>query len=658
MSTKKKLLQAAAGSAGGGAGLNVEDVFSTYLWDGTGGFGERTIANGIDLSGEGGFVWVKDRENSQSHGWYDTERGATKYLQSNTTGAEATVSLGVTSFKTNGFGVDYSHNNAEYASWTFRKAPKFFDVVTYTGDGTEPSAWISHNLGTTPASIWIKRTDSTSNWFVYHKDLSGRYNSLYLNDTSAEQTTYVFDDSTNGITDTQFRVWFGGSNLANISGATYVAYLFAHNDGDGEFGSTADQDIIKCGVVSHTQSNGFDSEVNLGFEPQWLLIKNSNNAGYAWAIFDTMRGWTVQTEDNYLTAESSDAEGTTSTGTGWIDVTPTGFKIQDAMFGTGEYIYIAIRRGPMAVPESATDVFAIDTRDGSTPPEYTSGFPVDMALRKGAVTSTADFYNHSRLMGGAYLLTNTTGTEQFWSNVTFDYMNGYKDGPTVISNDYSWMWKRAPSFCDVVAYTGNGTLGRTVSHNLGVAPEMMWIKGRDDTENWRVFHSGLPTPEDDFLYLNSTNATVTNVEQWNSTLPTSTEFSLSGQGRGVNDSNEGYIAYLFASLDGVSKVGSYTGDSTTGRVIDCGFTSGARFVLIKRTDGAGDWYVFDTERGITTSVAYSLSLNSTAAQNPTGSPTQDYHDRIDPHSSGFIVNHTAASAVNESGQSYIFYAIA
>ena len=653
MATKKKLLQAAAGSAGGGAGLNVEELFSTYLWDGTGSFGERTIANGIDLSGEGGLVWVKDRENAQSHGWYDTERGATKYLQSNATSAEATVSLGVTSFKTNGFGVDYSHNNADYASWTFRKAPKFFDVVTYTGDGTSGRS-ISHNLGCDVGMIIIKNLSRSSNWAVWHRGFTSISYGSILNETYGEFTNGSILTATPTSTTVSIKnPGYDGAGT-NHSGDSYVMYLFAHNDGDGEFGPTGDQDIIKCGVVSHTQSNGFDSEVNLGFEPQWLLIKNSNNAGYAWAIFDTMRGWTVQTEDNYLTAESSDAEGTTSTGTGWIDVTPTGFKIQDAMFGTGEYIYIAIRRGPMAVPESATDVFAIDTYgDGVSAPRFKSGFPVDMFFYK--TTTGGNNYLADRLRGVKLLKTDSTAAETT-SDPTFDYMNGVIDGSGVVANIYGWMWKRAPSFFDVVAYTGNGTAGRTVSHNLGVAPEMMWVKKRNASGSiWAVFHKDVGATK--FLRLNTTDGEATLTALWNDTAPTSDVFTV-GTGGSVNGSGSTFIAYLFASLDGVSKVGSYDGDSTTGRVIDCGFTSGARFVLIKRTDGAGDWYVFDTERGITTSVAYSLSLNSTAAQNPTGSPTQDYHDRIDPHSSGFIVNHTAVLAVNESGQSYIFYAIA
>jgi hypothetical protein len=111
-----------------------------------------------------------------------------------------------------------------------------------------------------------------------------------------------------------------------------------------------------------------------------------------------------------------------------------------------------------------------------------------------------------------------------------------------------------------------------------------------------------------------------------------------------------YVAYLFATCAGVSKVGSYTGTATTLQ-IDCGFTSGARFVLIKRTDSTGDWYVWDTARGIVSGNDPYLLLNSTAAE----VTNTDY---IDTYSAGFEISSTAPAAINASGGTYIFLAIA
>ena len=129
----KKLLQAAAGTAAGGAGLDVSEVFSTYLYDGTGS--ALTVNNGIDLT-EGGLVWLKSRTDNGIHTFYDTERGAQKVLSSNSTGAQGSdagggSTAGLYQFNSNGFsvGADWAGNgnNAsnDYVSWTFRKAENF-----------------------------------------------------------------------------------------------------------------------------------------------------------------------------------------------------------------------------------------------------------------------------------------------------------------------------------------------------------------------------------------------------------------------------------------------------------------------------------------------------------------------------------------------------
>lgn len=110
------------------------------------------------------------------------------------------------------------------------------------------------------------------------------------------------------------------------------------------------------------------------------------------------------------------------------------------------------------------------------------------------------------------------------------------------------------------------------------------------------------------------------------------------------------VAYLFASLAGISKVGSYAGNGAS-QTINCGFATGARFILIKRTDAAGDWYVWDSVRGIVAANDPHLSLNTTAAEVTTD-------DSVDPDASGFIVNQVAATNINVSGASYIFLAIA
>ena len=649
MATKKKMLQAAAGNAGG-AGLDVAEVFSTYLYTG----GISGVTNGIDLAGEGGMVWGKSRTGTGYPWIFDTERGHSKWLYTNDNAAEQSGSIGITSFNSDGFNLTgtstfFNSGTHDYASWTFRKAPKFFDVVTYTGDGVDGRT-ISHDLGCDVGMIIIKSTTSGSDgWIVWHRtfaDFSTGSGHASLNLTN-EAYDSVGVNRADIASSTQ--ITLSAHTSVNDASKSYVMYIFAHNDGDGEFGPSGDQDIIKCG--SYTGDGSGLATVDLGFEPQWVMIKRAGTTSN-WEIIDTMRGFPTNpigagTADNArLFANLSNAES----GFPMLGLTSTGF-VTGASWGAGEeVIYIAIRRGPLAQPESGTEVFDVDAQNGGS--FVNTPFPVDFQINKNR-TFASGAVAISRLTGGRALDTSSTGAEGGASYFEFDHQNGIEDNYQGIDGCIYWSFKRAPNFFDSVCYTGNGVAGRTVSHNLGVAPEMMWVKDRNGGASWYVYHSGLDVngdglPETDVMRLNFNIAAYDDVTSWNDTAPTDTVFTL-GFGH-PNTSSYTYIAYLFATLPGVSKVGSYTGNGTS-QTIDCGFTSGARFILIKRTDSTGDWYVWDTERGIVAGNDPHLSLNTTAAE-----VTSD--DSIDPDNSGFIVNQLAATNINVSSASYIFYSVA
>ena len=644
MNISTKLLKAAAGQAAGGASLDVDEVFSTFLYDGTGS--AQTITNNIDLSGEGGLVWIKTRTNDVYSGYdnlfFDTERTLGKKLIANSTNAEASLSNGFTAFNSNGFSigssVELNSNGEDIVSWTFRKAPKFFDIVTYTGDNTSNRA-ISHNLGSTPGMIICKST-SSGQWGVWHRSLSGN-NGLRLDSTAAAGGSLLHDSST--VNSTSFEVSTGGYVLDNQN-QDYVAYLFAHNNNDGGFGPDGDADIIKCGTCSG--ESGSNRTINLGFEPQWIMTKSVGSGD--WRIMDTMRGLLASGTSVSLEANDSGAEGSDDT----LHITPTGFYV-NGLPGSGDYIYMAIRRGPLAAPEDATKVFSIDTL-GTSAPYFDSNHIVDMGLVKqtGAASS---WFVYTRLVGEKNFYTDFTAAENNASEAGFDFMNGHIDSNWGGTNSYSWMWKRAPGYFDVVAYTGAGA-AQTVNHNLGVVPEMMWIKNRGATENWVVYHSGIDssTPEDYYLRLNQTSARI-DIDggagnRFNQTAPTASVFTVGTDGD-VNGSSVAYIAYLFATVAGISKVGSYTGNGSS-QTIDCGFSSGARFVLIKSSTQATEWNVFDTARGIVSGNDPALFLDNTSAEVTNG-------DFIDPHSSGFTINYvTSLQGCNTNGETYIFYAIA
>lgn len=628
--------------------LYVDDVFSTYLYTGNGT--TQTINNGIDLAGKGGLVWTKSR-TARDHYLIDSNGGRLYGHSSNTTDAKSGFgNINATFGNSDGYRFINAGNTnisgENFISWTFRKAPKFFDVVTYTGNGVA-GRQIAHELGVAPGMVIIKRTDSGHGWEVWHRG-NGAAVQLMLNHTKAGGSGYdawvsaanITTFTVNGDVTTSGGILYS----SNDYGGTYVAYLFAHDPSADGF--------IQCG--SYTGNGSATGPiVNLGWEPQYLMVKNASGTGN-WQIIDNMRGMAVGSADATLQANLSGAEASAD----YVSPTATGFQVtstsSEVNTNGSTYIYLAIRR-PNKPPTTGTEVYNAIARTGTGAAATVTGvgFAPDLALissRNGTNPPTM----YDRLRGGGYLFSNLTGSERNEpvALAAWDTMDGVKvqiDGVHNGSNvNYiNHFFRRAPGFFDVVCYTGTG-VARTVPHNLGVAPELMIVKGRSlRGHGWYMYLCSAGNTAG--LSLNTINATTDGVAWWNNTSPTATEFSL-GRAAALNGWDSTYVAYLFASLPGISKVGSYTGNGTT-QTINCGFSTGARFILIKRTDSTGDWYIWDTARGIVSANDPHLSLNTGAAEVTTD-------DSVDPDVSGFIVNQVAATNINVSGGQYIFLAIA
>jgi len=598
-------------------------------------------------SGDGGMVWIKSRQYAQDNQMGDTERGFNKYLITNSTTSEGAYAsgYGITGFNSDGFDLGLNHQtnytSGAYTSWTFRKRERFFDVVTWTGNGVAGRE-IPHSLNCEVGIIILKSTSAAGEpWHIYHRDLGGTKHLRF--DAGAVRTG---EEPWNNTAPTDSVFTLAQYNSSNGSGKTYVAYLFAH-DPDGE-----DNDgMIACG--SYTGNAGVQS-INIGWEPQYVLIKRTDQAS-GWAIYDSMRTMVVSDdsggdEGHPLYAHTSNSEDTTFS----IKPQATGFAPPNAGSSllnenNGTYIYMAIRAPMMVEPEAGTEVFAIDTKgstgDGKSP-AFRSGFPVDMLINRISVSGSQSNHTGTRLTQGKYLVTNTTAAESADTDLAYDYMNGYDTRTSSDSNNMSWMWKRAKGFFDVVAYEGVGSADY-VDHSLSVAPEMMWVKKRSATGAWAIYHSALGNTKAAEMSSSQPN---TSSGWWSNISPDADRFSVGSKYEVNGTTGADYIAYLFATLAGVSKVGNYTGNGSS-QNISCGFSAGARFVLIKRTDANGDWYLWDTERGIVTGNDPHLSLNSTSAE-----VTSD--DSIDPQSAGFTVNQVSATNINVSSGTYIFLAIA
>jgi hypothetical protein len=616
----------------------VDALFQTHLY--TGNASSRSIDNGINLSSSGGLVWIKGRlAGGFSNYLFDTERGVTKYIRSNESNGEGTDTDTLTAFNTNGFSVGSAnatnYNTGDMVSWTFRKQPKFFDIVKYTGNATNRT--ISHSLGSVPGMILVKDLSGGGAWAVYHRSVgngAGQNYVLTLN-TTAGDASGVW----NGTSPTSSVFTVGTDGTVNEDGRNFVAYLFAHHNDDGGFGVAGDQDIIKCG--HYETNNSEEATIDLGFEPQWVLFKRYNSSTEGdWLIYDSRRGMQGDflNQAALLEANTNDAEDFS---TDRIAVTPTGFKVDNWGTSSSPFIFMAIRRGGMQTPTAASSVFTVvkgQAANTSSVPGFTANHVVDFAL--STQTSSASRVTGTSLLGDTFLSTDSNSAETANSVTrTRGYQNGFFfTDDSADSARIAWMWARAKGYFDILV---TKSLDSQVTHNLGVAPEIVLYKRRDATSDWS-FCTGV----DGFGKLNS-DAAFTGTQNGagtGSNLANATATNVYGGSAFVGGADRDMVIYLFATAAGVSKVGSFTQNGATN--VACGFTGDTpAFILLKRTDDSGNWYLFDSDAGIVAGNDPHHYFNTTDAQITNA-------DIVDPYSGGFA---TTSSLTNGS---YIFYAIA
>ena len=232
-----------------------------------------------------------------------------------------------------------------------------------------------------------------------------------------------------------------------------------------------------------------------------------------------------------------------------------------------------------------------------------------------------------------------------------------KDGDNTNQNNESyvaWNWKEsATAGFDIVSYTGDGNSPRNIAHNLGVAPEVVIVKRRNDTEDWftnvgAVLGSG---KDGHYLKLNTTATEGTAAGPFNSANPTSSHFVTQGDSA-TNANNDTYIAYCFSSVEGYSKFGIYTGNgSDNGPFIYTGFRPA--WLIYKRVDDTGKpWYINDSVRS-----PYNVIHNTTVASTNAVEQTSS-NNTIDFYSNGWKVRKGATSTLNASGGQFLYMAFA
>jgi hypothetical protein len=281
------------------------------------------------------------------------------------------------------------------------------------------------------------------------------------------------------------------------------------------------------------------------------------------------------------------------------------------------------------------------------------GFSPDLAWIKSRSEADQNVLCDAVRGASNRLFSNLTNAEQAGGLVSLD-SSGFTLGNASTSQSLNnsgttyvaWCWDESatPGF-DIVTYTGNGTAGRTISHNLGVAPSLIIAKGRTNADNWPVGHASRGW--DRHLLLNSTAAEAVTNTTWNNTAPTSSVFTVGSDSR-INQNTITYVAYLWSEVAGFSKFGSYTGNgSSDGPFVFLGFKP--RFILFKNTTNF-NWQILDTARADYNQGTVTLFPNLSNAENTTAT-------QYDILSNGFKIR-TSDAGSNGSGNSIIFAAFA
>lgn len=330
-----------------------------YTGDGNDNRNITNDANAGDFKPD--WMWIKERNSTSGHHWFDSTRGSRYAVLSNTTDAEDDDLDRVQSFLTDGFqlgtAATVNESAKTYVAWQLKanggttttndasstgvgsidsvyqaNTAAGFSVVTHTGTGSNGT--IAHGLGATPDFIFVKgRSNSTRAWVAWHKIFAGTQ-AIELSSTDAVATSATSWNSTVP-TSTVFSV--GTRNETNNTSETYVSYHFAEKQGYSKIGN----------YLGKGSTDG--AFVYTGFKPAFILTKSSSNTS-PWLVYDSKRQG-YNGGNNYVYAHATNVESSDSP----FDILSNGFKFRNEYTdGNGDgrtYIYLAFAESPFVSSE-------------------------------------------------------------------------------------------------------------------------------------------------------------------------------------------------------------------------------------------------------------------------------------------------------------------
>lgn len=606
--------------------------FKTILYDGT---GSAQSITGLGFKPD--FVWIKERAGSAWHSWFDSTRGVGNRISSNSINAQNFDIQRLSSFDTDGFSLgsdgDVNGSGKTFVAWCWKvgggstssntegsitsdvqaNTKAGFSLVKFTGTGANGT--VGHGLGVAPEIIIFKNYPAISGWKMFTNQTSSPSTQVMeLQDSSGVQTpTNPF----NSTLPNSSVFSLGTYGDVNASGGTFIAYCFASVAGYSSIGS-----------YTGTGSTSNRPVINTGFEPAFVMIKNTSASG-DWMIMDNKRD-PINPRSKYMRANTDGNEGNYSEFglyflSNGFQVGPTTNNNWNTSGNT--YLYIAFAADTSPAP-TLTDSFNVlrYSGDGGTKSITGSGFLPNYAWIKSRTTAYSNVNVDSVRARNNTLITNSSDADNPGSAFDKDLVSFDTDGFTVgpVQQAYanpagnqmvSWLWKANP-FATILAdgtntsniinsvnvaagysittFTGGSTASGTVPHGLGAAPEVVWVKARSFSDSWFVYHKDLgngSNAEEYALRLNTTAAEQSLTGFWNNTAPSATNVTL---GNGILVAAT-YVMYAFKSITGFSHFGTYTGNGTTLSVTGLGFSPDC--VIIKGATLTEVWSIFDSSRG-------------------------------------------------------------
>lgn len=420
---------------------NPEEHFNTVLY--THNSGSAQSITGVGFQPD--LVWIKDRNNAESHQLQDSVRGAGEVIESDDNSAETTRSDSITSFDSDGFslGVDSAgfvnyNGRGPYVAWCFKaggaptaSTPFMIDGTGYAtasaagmgddGDLTLEKASVNtklgfaiykfdpdlvsgetntfqHGLGAAPELIITKSLSSVYNWWTWTKQLDGSWDYVRLNGNHGKTNDTYTSGGIATADDINFSYTFAGVS------SDHIMYAFSSVRG-----------ISKVGRYTGTGAAG--NKVYTGFEPAWVLQKRINSSGTNWHIFDNKRN-TANPRTTILIPNTTAADGTIS---GGIDFNRDGFTLDTtnaAFNGSGNtYIYLAFAK-------NTNEESIVTTRDDFEEGTVTSG--ADLELKANDYSGSGNWLdstsndNDGTITGATYV--NDGESDYFEFDGSNDYV--------------------------------------------------------------------------------------------------------------------------------------------------------------------------------------------------------------------------------------------